>query len=70
MKQIKGTVKKKDLEGGIWVLEAKGGETFQLKGGPVDLYQNGVKVSLKGNIKKDILGIGMAGPIFEVKEVL
>ena len=70
MKQLKGTVRKKDIEGGVWVLEEKNGNVFQLKGGPVDLYQNGMKVTIKGKVQKDILGIGMMGPVFEVKQMM
>ena len=70
MKKLKGTVKKSALEGGIWILETKNGEKYQLKDGPVDLYQDGVKATLRGNVKRDILGIGMIGPVFEVHEVM
>ncbi|MCD4782768.1 MAG: hypothetical protein K8T10_02940 [Candidatus Eremiobacteraeota bacterium] len=69
MKQIKGTVRKSEIEGGIWVLETKKGDVYQLKDGPVDLYQNGKHVNIRGKVRKDILGIGMVGPIFEVHEV-
>lgn len=68
MKKLKGTVKKSNLEGGIWVLES-GKEVFQLKDGPPDLYQEGQKVTLEGNIRKDMMGIGMTGPVLEVKKV-
>jgi len=67
---LKGTVVKRDLEGETWVLETKKGETYQLKGGPVDLYQNGLNVNLRGNVKKDLMGFGMTGPIFEVQKML
>jgi hypothetical protein len=69
LKSLKGTVKKSDLEGEIWVFDAGREGVYQLKGGPVDLYQNGMKTTIRGNIKKDILGIGMVGPVFEVKEM-
>jgi hypothetical protein len=69
MKTLKGTVRKRDVEGGVWVLEA-GRETFQLKDGPPDLYQEGIRVSLQGEVRKDVFGIGMSGPVFEVKKVL
>jgi len=69
LKQIRGTVKKSDIEGGVWILETKKGDVYQLKGGPVDLYQNGKKANIRGKVRKDILGIGMVGPIFEVHEV-
>ncbi|MCE1245133.1 MAG: hypothetical protein LWY06_00645 [Firmicutes bacterium] len=68
MKSFKGTVKKSDLEGGVWILDTGKGDIFQLKGGPVDLYENGKKVTIRGNIRKDILGIGMIGPVLEVHE--
>lgn len=63
-------MKKSDLEGGVWILETKNGEKYQLKDGPVDLYQNGIKAAIRGKVKKDILGIGMIGPVFEVKDVI
>ncbi len=68
MKTIKGTVKKSDLEGGIWILETPKG-IYQLKGGPMNLYKEGQKVTLRGKVRRDILGIGMVGPVFEVHEM-
>lgn len=68
LKKLKGTVKKSDLEGGVWILES-GGKKYQLKDGPPDLYKDGKSVTVKGNVRKDILGIGMVGPIFEVHQM-
>ncbi len=68
-KSLKGTVKKREVEGGVWVLETEDKKIYQLKDGPADLYQDGVKVTLEGKVRKDLMGFGMSGPIFEVKKV-
>ena len=68
-KKLKGTVKHRQVEGGVWVIETDKKELFQLKDGPPDLYQDGMKVTVEGKVRKDLMGFGMSGPIFEVKKV-
>jgi hypothetical protein len=66
MGKFTGTVRKNDLEGGIWELVADDGEHYQLRGGPDALRQDGQRVEVQGKVAKDAMGIGMTGPIIDV----
>ncbi|MDQ7824114.1 MAG: DUF5818 domain-containing protein [Candidatus Eremiobacteraeota bacterium] len=68
MKTIKGKIEKSELEGGIWVLVTDKGEQYQLDGGDRELYIQGRKVSVTGTEQRDMMGIGMMGPLFKVKK--
>jgi uncharacterized protein DUF5818 len=67
MAKIKGTVRKNDLEGGFWELLADDGESYQLRGGDDALRVEGQKVTVDGKVDQDAMGIGMTGPILDVK---
>ena len=67
MSHFKGTVKKNELEGGIWELVTDDGKRYQLKGGDDALRTEGAKVTVEGKIDKGAFGIGMTGPTLEVK---
>ncbi len=66
MATFRGTVKKNDLEGGVWELHAEDGERYQLRGGDNSLHVEGQTVEIDGKIDKDAFGIGMTGPYLEV----
>ena len=67
MATFKGTVKKNDLEGGFWELHADDGKRYQLQGGDDALRSEGARVEITGSIDKAAFGIGMTGPILQVK---
>jgi len=67
MAVFRGTVKKNDLEGGIWELHAEDGKRYQLQGGDDALRTEGVKVEIEGKIDTQAFGIGMTGPTLAVK---
>ena len=66
MASYKGTIKKNDLEGGVWELHTDDGKRYQLHGGDNSLRVSGQKVEVQGRINKDVMGIGMSGPYLEV----
>lgn len=65
--KLTGVIRRSDLEGGAWTLEA-GGETYQLSGA-LDAARDGLKVEVEGKVQKDMMGIGMMGPQLEVKSI-
>ena len=67
MAKLKGTVKKSDLEGGFWELHADDGEHYQIRGGGDGLCVEGQRVEVEGKVDKGAFGIGMSGPILDVK---
>jgi hypothetical protein len=67
MSKFTGTVKRNDLEGGFWELQADDGERYQLTGGDDALRKDGLRVEVHGQVDKKAFGIGMTGPVLEVK---
>lgn len=66
MATFEGTVRKNDIEGGIWELEADDGETYQLRTDDKSLLVDGQRVRIKGEIDEEAFGIGMTGPYLDV----
>lgn len=67
MAKFRGTVRKNDLEGGIWELHADGGKRYQLPGGDKGLLVDGQKVEIEGAVDQSAMGIGMTGAHLTVK---
>ena len=67
MSKIRGTVRRSDLEGGHWQLEADDGTTYVLEGATRPIEQDGAKVEVDGAVDEDAMGIAMTGPILRVK---
>lgn len=67
MAKFTGTIKRNNLEGGFWELHASDGERYQLRDADPDLTVEGLKVEIVGAIDTGGFGIGMSGPILEVK---
>jgi len=67
MAKFRGTVRRSDLEGGHWQLEAEDGETYVLEGATGALATDGARVEIDGAVDEDAMGIAMTGPILKVK---
>lgn len=67
MTRLNGTVRFRDLETGLWLLEAEDGRLFVLAGGDRQLKKNGARVSAEGDIDDSSPNLAMAGPRFVVK---
>ena len=65
--RIEGTVKRQALSGGVWTFRATDGQVYQLHGGGKDLLRDGVEAELEGDVQKDVMTIGMVGPVFRVR---
>ena len=66
--KLKGTIRRNDLEGGHWVLEADSGETYQLVGSTAGC-KDGMKAEVEGKVDKGGMGIGMTGPQLSVQSI-
>ncbi|MCU0542728.1 MAG: hypothetical protein MUE44_11105 [Oscillatoriaceae cyanobacterium Prado104] len=64
---VKGQIERKGLGPGTWALVAEDGETYELKDAPSQLKQAGLKVSVTGEIRKDVMTFAMIGPVLEVQ---
>jgi hypothetical protein len=67
MAKFRGKVRRNDLEGGHWQLEADDGTTYTLEGAPSAIAEDGAKVEIDGAVDKDAMGFAMTGPILKVK---
>ena len=67
MAKFRGTVRRNDLEGGHWQLEADDGTTYTLEGATGAFAQDGAKVEIDGAVDNNAMGFAMTGPILKVK---
>ena len=66
--KLKGTIRRSDLEGGHWLLEASDGTNYQLVG-ETGACKDGMKAEVEGKVDKNAMGIGMTGPHFTVEKI-
>ena len=64
---VKGEIERKGLGPGTWALVSEDGETYELKDAPSELKKEGLKVSVKGEVRKDVMTFAMIGPVLEVQ---
>ena len=63
---VDGIVRRKDIEGGIWILETPDGPGYQLAGGDDGLRVDGQRVEVDGEVQRSMISLGMSGPILRV----
>jgi hypothetical protein len=68
MAKLTGTIRRSDLEGGLWILEAEDGDRYQLQG-QVSGLKDGARAAIHGKVERSAFGIGMSGPIVQVSKV-
>lgn len=66
--KLSGTVAFRDLETGIWVLEADDGKTYLLAGGDRKIKKSGARIEAEGDVDSDSATLAMVGPRFVVKQ--
>jgi hypothetical protein len=67
MAKYRGTMRRSDLEGGHWQLEADDGNTYVLEGAPAAVEADGAKVEVDGKVDDQAMGFAMTGPTLKVK---
>lgn len=70
MIEVTGTIDKKDLGVGTWVIKATDGTVYELRELPADLKQKGIKAVVKGTVLEDAMSIAMVGQILSVTEAV
>lgn len=68
MPKFTGTVRRSDLEGGMWLLATDDGDQYQLAGATTEL-RDGARVEVSGKVERASFGIGMAGAHLTIKRV-
>ena len=66
--KLQGTIRRSDLEGGLWVLETDGGERYQLTGA-LGEAKDGLAAEVEGKVDKNAMGFGMMGPQLAVQKI-
>jgi hypothetical protein len=69
MSKLRGTIRKSDLEGGVWQLVAEDGEIYEVEGGDPLLQKEGARVEVDGTIDKQAMSFSMSGPRLKVKTI-
>ena len=69
MGKLRGTIRKSDLEGGVYQLVADDGTIYELEGNDPLLRKEGAKVEIDGSVDKNALSFSMSGPRLKVKAV-
>ncbi|XZN93369.1 MAG: hypothetical protein ACM65M_11340 [Microcoleus sp.] len=64
---VKGVIERQGLGPGTWALVGEDGETYELKDASSELKKEGLKVRVKGLVRKDIMTFAMIGPVLEVQ---
>ncbi|MBD2771635.1 hypothetical protein [Iningainema tapete] len=63
-----GTIQHRDIGTGTWALVTDEGVTYEIKrGADKKLLQAGQKVKVTGQVREDVMTMGMIGPVLEVK---
>ncbi len=65
--KVTGTIIYQNLGVGTWALVTPEQETYELKDPPTPLRQSGLKATLEGIIRDDIMTVAMIGPVLEIK---
>lgn len=66
LQEWSGTIQFLDLEGGVWVLTTATGQRYQLFRAPRELLQEGLGVTVTGQIREDVMTVAQVGPVLEV----
>ncbi|WP_026795069.1 MULTISPECIES: hypothetical protein [Planktothrix] len=63
---VTGTIERKGFGSGTWALVSDS-KTYELHNPPKDLQKSGLKVTIKGEIRDDIMTVAMIGPVLEIE---
>ena len=69
MAKFTGTIRKSDLEGGVYQLVAEDGEIYEIEGVDPLLRREGSRVEIDGSVDKQAMSFTMTGPRLKVKTV-
>ena len=69
MSKLRGTIRKSDLEGGVYQLVGDDGTTYEIEGADPLLRKEGARVEVDGSVDKGAMSFTMTGPRLKVKSV-
>jgi hypothetical protein len=65
---VEGTVERQAFGPGTWALVTTSQETYELLNPPAALQNKGLRVSISGRVREDVMTIAMIGPVLEVQQ--
>ena len=69
MAKFRGTIRRNELEGGHYQLEADDGTAYVIEGSDPLLQQDGARVEVDGAVDKGAMSFAMTGPVLKAKAV-
>lgn len=66
--KFNATMRRYNIEGGIWLAETTDGRKFQLSSEVPELMRDGVKFSAVGELDNQTIGIGMVAPYLKIEQ--
>jgi hypothetical protein len=69
MAKMRGTIRKSDLEGGVYQFVAEDGTIYEVEGTDPLLQKEGAELEVDGNVDRQALSFTMTGPRLKVKSV-
>ncbi|MGB3401997.1 MAG: hypothetical protein WBA77_04840 [Microcoleaceae cyanobacterium] len=63
---VNGTVERKGMGTGTWALVSDE-QTYELKDAPAELQKKGIKATVTGEIRDDVMTMAMIGPVLQVE---
>ena len=69
MSKLRGTIRKSDLEGGVYQFHSDDGDVYEVDGSDPLLQAEGAKVEIDGAVDKNAMSFTMTGPRLKVKTI-
>ena len=69
MAKLRGTIRRSDLEGGVYQLHAEDGTIYEVEGSDPLLSKEGAQVEVDGSVDRNAMSFSMTGPRLKVKSV-
>lgn len=64
---VTGTIEYVEIGTGTWALQTDQGKTYEIyQGAPAPLLQSGLKVTIEGEVRDDVMTMAMIGPVLQV----
>jgi hypothetical protein len=63
---VTGTIERKGFGFGTWALVSDN-KTYELHNPPSDLQKSGLKVTVQGQVRDDVMTLAMVGPVLQIE---
>ncbi|VXD21841.1 conserved hypothetical protein [Planktothrix serta PCC 8927] len=63
---VTGTIERKGFGFGTWALVSDN-KTYELHNPPSDLQKSGLRVTVQGQVRDDVMTLAMVGPVLQIE---